>query len=68
MKEKTHVVGLTSQEAARRLAQDGPNELSLEKTRGLFKICAEVVAEPMFLLLLAAGGVSDILCKRGFSC
>lgn len=57
MKEKTHVVGLTSQEAARRLAQDGPNELSLEKTRGLFKICAEVVAEPMFLLLLAAGGL-----------
>lgn len=49
--------GLTAQEAQRRLEADGPNELSLEKTRGLFKICAEVVTEPMFMLLLAAGGI-----------
>jgi Ca2+-transporting ATPase len=49
--------GLSAQEAARRLQRDGPNELSLEKTRGLFKISAEVVSEPMFMLLLAAGGI-----------
>lgn len=57
MEQKFHRVGLTAQEAARRLQQDGPNELSLEKTRGLLKICAEVVTEPMFMLLLAAGGI-----------
>lgn len=57
MNDKTHTIGLTTQEAARRLARDGPNELSLEKTRGLLAICAEVVSEPMFLLLLAAGGI-----------
>lgn len=49
--------GLTAHEARRRLQAGGPNELSLEKTRGLIKICAEVVTEPMFLLLLAAGGM-----------
>ena len=49
--------GLSAQEAARRLQRDGPTELSLEKTRGLFKISAEVVSEPMFMLLLAAGGI-----------
>ena len=54
---QTILQGLSVAEAARRLQQDGPNELSLEKTRGLFKICAEVVAEPMFVLLLAAGGI-----------
>ena len=57
MNDKIHTIGLTTQAAARRLAHDGPNELSLEKTRGLFKICAEVVTEPMFLLLLGAGGI-----------
>lgn len=50
-------MGLATAEARRLLAQHGPNELSLEKTRGLLKICAEVVTEPMFLLLLAAGGI-----------
>lgn len=57
MSNRSFTHGLTAREAARRLAQDGPNELSLEKTRGLLKICAEVVTEPMFLLLLAAGGI-----------
>ena len=50
-------IGLTANEAACRLAQNGPNALSLEKTRGQLKICVEVVTEPMFLLLLAAGGI-----------
>jgi Ca2+-transporting ATPase len=57
MDKQSLQIGLTASEAKNRLAQDGPNELSLEKTRGLLKICAEVVAEPMFLLLLAAGGI-----------
>ena len=57
MNQQSVSTGLTTQEAASRLTQDGPNELSLEKTRGLLKICAEVVTEPMFILLLAAGGI-----------
>lgn len=73
MNQKTIAAGLSSKEAFRRLAQDGPNALSLEKTRGLLKICAEVATEPMFLLLLAAGGlyllmgdVHDALVLVGF--
>lgn len=73
MNQKTIATGLTSKEALRRLVQDGPNALSLEKTRGLLKICAEVATEPMFLLLLAAGGlyllmgdVHDALVLVGF--
>ncbi len=73
MNKKTISLGLSTHEAQRRLAQDGPNELSLEKTRGLLKICAEVVTEPMFMLLLAAGviyllmgDVHDALVLVGF--
>ncbi len=57
MTQKNLLAGLSTKEAHRRLQQDGPNGLSLEKTRGIFKICAEVATEPMFLLLLAAGGL-----------
>jgi len=73
MTEKTFPLGLSNKEAQRRLEQDGRNELSLEKTRGLLKICAEVATEPMFLLLLAAGvlyllmgDVHDALVLVGF--
>lgn len=73
MTEKTFPLGLSNKEAQRRLEQDGPNELSLEKTRGLLKICGEVATEPMFLLLLAAGvlyllmgDVHDALVLVGF--
>lgn len=47
--------GLTQAEAATRLAADGPNELGTEQRRTLLAIAAEVVREPMFLLLLGAG-------------
>ena len=57
MNHTTIPLGLTAKEAGRRLEAGGPNELSLEKTRGLLKICAEVVTEPMFMLLMAAGGI-----------
>jgi P-type Ca2+ transporter type 2C len=48
--------GLTESEARRRLATDGPNELSGERRRGLMSIALEVLREPMFMLL-SAGGV-----------
>ncbi len=49
--------GLSPTEAARRLAAEGPNELSRERRRGLLASAAHVLAEPMLLLLLAAGGI-----------
>jgi Ca2+-transporting ATPase len=47
--------GLSSAQAAERLAQDGPNALPGGQRRTLLSIAAETVREPMFLLLLAAG-------------
>jgi P-type Ca2+ transporter type 2C len=53
--------GLTEEEAARRLAKDGPNELPTAKKRGPFRIALEIVREPMFLLLIACGSLYLIL-------
>ncbi|MBI5268885.1 MAG: cation-translocating P-type ATPase [Burkholderiales bacterium] len=47
--------GLSSAQAARRLAQDGPNALPGGGGRSLAAIAIETLREPMFLLLLAAG-------------
>jgi P-type Ca2+ transporter type 2C len=49
--------GLSTKEAAARLAADGPNELPGHGPRGLWGIAREVLTEPMFLLLLAAAGI-----------
>ena len=43
-------VGLTSAEAARILAEEGPNELPTSKQRGNLRIALDVMREPMFLL------------------
>jgi len=53
--------GLTSAEAARRLAADGPNELPTHKPRALVAIVRDVLAEPMFLLLIAAATIYVVL-------
>jgi Ca2+-transporting ATPase len=47
--------GLTSEEAARRLAAEGPNLLPQPKRRTALRIVCEVVREPMLALLLAGG-------------
>ena len=47
--------GLSTEEAAHRLAQDGPNEISGEHGRRWRDIAAETLKDPMFALLLAAG-------------
>lgn len=47
--------GLSAEEAARRLAVDGPNLLPGGGRRSLLTIALETLREPMFLLLLAAG-------------
>ncbi len=57
--------GLTSQQAAERLAQDGPNQLPGSAPKSLLAIVREVLTEPMFLMLLAAGGIYLALGDRG---
>jgi Ca2+-transporting ATPase len=55
------VDGLSEEEAARRLRDEGPNELPAEKRRSVWCTAREVVAQPMLLLLLAAGVLYLIL-------
>jgi len=55
------ITGLPQDEAARRLQTEGPNELPSAKPRHLFTIALEVIREPMFLLLLAGGGIYLLL-------
>jgi len=55
------ITGLSESEAARRLSEDGFNELSSAKQRHLLAIAFEVVREPMFLLLAACGTIYLIL-------
>jgi Ca2+-transporting ATPase len=54
---------LTSEEAARRLAADGPNELPTAKARGPLAQARAVLREPMLFLLLAAGSVNFLLSE-----
>ena len=52
-----NIAGLSDAEAADRLRIEGPNELPSSKPRSIWEIAWGVVREPMFLLLLAAGGI-----------
>ncbi len=56
-----NLYGLNDQEVFERLAQDGYNELPTAKRRTIFNILFEVIREPMFLLLLACGGLYLVL-------
>ena len=53
--------GLTAQEAARRLAAEGPNLLPRPESRNLLRIVVEILREPMFGLLLGAGVIYLVL-------
>lgn len=57
----TGVQGLTDTEARARLERDGANELPAQKKHSVFAIACEVVREPMFIMLLAAGALYLIL-------
>lgn len=48
-------LGLSEEEASRRLAAEGPNELPSAKRRSTLWIALEVVREPMIALLVACG-------------
>jgi Ca2+-transporting ATPase len=65
--------GLTDEEARARLESEGPNELPAEKGRSLLRIALEVLRQPMFLMLVAAGSLylfmgelTDALMLLGF--
>jgi Ca2+-transporting ATPase len=53
--------GLTDEEAARRLAAEGPNELPRPDRRTPLRIVGEVLREPMLALLLGGGLVYLLL-------
>ena len=62
-KQGASLIGITSEEATRRLATDGPNELPTAKKRNLAQQAWEVVSQPMLLLLLGAGTVNFLLSE-----
>jgi Ca2+-transporting ATPase len=51
------IAGLSEEEASRRRAADGLNEIPSAARRGVFTIALAVVREPMFLLLVACGTI-----------
>ncbi|MDI1338982.1 cation-translocating P-type ATPase [Polaromonas sp.] len=57
--------GLSASEATRRFAEQGPNLLPGSEPKSTAAIVRDVVTEPMFLMLLAAGGIYLALGDRG---
>ena len=57
-------LGLSQAEALQRLTQDGPNELSASRPKGVLRLLGDVVLEPMFLLLVACGAIYMALGNR----
>jgi Ca2+-transporting ATPase len=55
------IPGLTEEEAQRRLKEAGYNELPSSLRRSVLDIAAEVIREPMFLLLIAGGAIYLLL-------
>jgi len=49
--------GLSEAEARERLQKDGPNTLPANRPRSFWAIVRGVLVEPMFLMLLFAGGI-----------
>lgn len=59
--DHSNIRGLSSEEVLQAIQKWGLNELPLAKKRGISAIAAEVVREPMFLLLLFCGTLYLIL-------
>ena len=59
------ITGLSSAEATSRLLSDGPNEILAKDKRTGWRILVDIVREPMFLLLLACGGIYLVLGEPG---
>ena len=56
-KNNSPFLGLSSELAAQRLLEEGSNDLGLSQRRTLLALIRDVLSEPMFLLLLAAGAI-----------
>ena len=63
--DRTPSSGLGSDVAASRLASEGPNLLPGSAPKSTAAIVRDVVTEPMFLMLLAAGSIYLALVDRG---
>jgi magnesium-transporting ATPase (P-type) len=61
MFESDPITGLTAVEAVVRLREFGANEVPAGESRGLIKIIADTVKEPMLLLLIAASAIYLLL-------
>ena len=61
--DPTTIVGLNEEDAAYRLAADGPNELPTAKPRNLLQQARDVLREPMLLLLVGAGVLYFLLAE-----
>ena len=57
MSEEIKNIGLTSAEAKLRLKQYGPNLSAEGRPKSMLAIVIDVLSEPMFLMLLIAGGI-----------
>jgi P-type Ca2+ transporter type 2C len=57
--------GLTSEQARERLQGEGANELRVSRPRGIVRLLADILSEPMFLLLVACGTIYAVLGDRG---
>src|ERR1700693_3745469 len=56
-----HDTGLTIAEAGRLLREEGYNELPADQGNSILSLLFEILREPMFVLLIAAGTVYMIL-------
>lgn len=57
-------IGLSASQARERLTENGPNELPRPNGRTPLRITMEVLREPMFAMLLAAGAIYLLLGDR----
>lgn len=58
------MIGLSDAEAARRFAEEGPNELPHRGRRSFLRIIGEVIREPMLALLIIGGVVYLLIGDR----
>ncbi|MHB8463195.1 MAG: cation-translocating P-type ATPase, partial [Vulcanimicrobiaceae bacterium] len=62
---RARIPGLTTAQATQRLVRNGPNVLPSSAPKSIWALLIHVVTEPMFLMLLVAGGIYLALGDRG---
>ena len=61
----TGLEGLTSEEAAERLARHGPNQLTAAKSATIWQLALRQVVDPMNLMLIAVAAISASIGQGG---